>query len=131
MLDGARGARFGFTARPGAVQRRRASRDWPSRTGDGFRLGFADGALGAPQPGAPRRAQPGRTRWPPRCWRCRAGVDARGASRRGLDRFPGLPHRMELVRALDGVEWINDSKATNVDSALVALRRLPPASGCG
>jgi UDP-N-acetylmuramoylalanine--D-glutamate ligase len=40
----------------------------------------------------------------------------------GLDHFPGLAHRLEFVRALDGVEWINDSKATNVDSTLVALR---------
>jgi len=43
----------------------------------------------------------------------------------GLDAFPGLPHRMEPVRELDGVEWLNDSKATNVDSALVALNALP------
>jgi UDP-N-acetylmuramoylalanine--D-glutamate ligase len=40
----------------------------------------------------------------------------------GLDGYPGLPHRLEFVRTLDGVEWINDSKATNVDSTLVALR---------
>jgi UDP-N-acetylmuramoylalanine--D-glutamate ligase len=40
----------------------------------------------------------------------------------GLDSYPGLPHRLEWVRELDGVEWINDSKATNVDSTLVALR---------
>jgi UDP-N-acetylmuramoylalanine--D-glutamate ligase len=43
----------------------------------------------------------------------------------GLDSFPGLPHRMEFVRELDGVEWLNDSKATNVDSSLVALNALP------
>src|SRR5262249_6515124 len=43
----------------------------------------------------------------------------------GLDAFAGLPHRLESVRSLDGVEWINDSKATNVDSSLVALRALP------
>ena len=40
---------------------------------------------------------------------------------RGLNSFQGLPHRLEFVRELDGVEWINDSKATNVDSTLVAL----------
>ncbi|MBI3185528.1 MAG: UDP-N-acetylmuramoyl-L-alanine--D-glutamate ligase [Myxococcales bacterium] len=40
----------------------------------------------------------------------------------GLDGFGGLPHRLESVRTLEGVEWVNDSKATNVDSALVALR---------
>ncbi|MFY2560831.1 UDP-N-acetylmuramoyl-L-alanine--D-glutamate ligase [Corallococcus terminator] len=39
----------------------------------------------------------------------------------GLDSYPGLPHRLESVRVLDGVEWVNDSKATNVDSVLVAL----------
>jgi UDP-N-acetylmuramoylalanine--D-glutamate ligase len=43
----------------------------------------------------------------------------------GLDAFPGLPHRMEFVRERDGVEYVNDSKATNVDSAAVALRALP------
>ncbi len=42
----------------------------------------------------------------------------------GLDAFPGLAHRLERVRELDGVEWINDSKATNVDSSLVALKAL-------
>ncbi|WNG34686.1 UDP-N-acetylmuramoyl-L-alanine--D-glutamate ligase [Archangium minus] len=43
----------------------------------------------------------------------------------GLDSYPGLPHRLESVRVLDGVEWVNDSKATNVDSVLVALRAFP------
>lgn len=40
----------------------------------------------------------------------------------GLDRYPGLPHRLESVATIDGVEWVNDSKATNVDSSLVALK---------
>jgi len=39
----------------------------------------------------------------------------------GLATFPGLPHRLESIRTLHGVEWINDSKATNVDSVLTAL----------
>jgi UDP-N-acetylmuramoylalanine--D-glutamate ligase len=43
---------------------------------------------------------------------------------RGLRSFRGVPHRLELVRTLDGVSWINDSKATNVGSTLVALRAL-------
>lgn len=47
------------------------------------------------------------------------------AIQRGLDSYPGLPHRMESVRVLDGVEWVNDSKATNVDSVRVALRAFP------
>jgi UDP-N-acetylmuramoylalanine--D-glutamate ligase len=40
---------------------------------------------------------------------------------RGLDTYPGLPHRLEPVRTLDGVEWVNDSKATNVDSVEKSL----------
>lgn len=35
--------------------------------------------------------------------------------------FSGLPHRMVLVRELDGVTWINDSKGTNVDATLKSL----------
>ncbi|HEU4886987.1 MAG TPA: cyanophycin synthetase, partial [Thermoanaerobaculia bacterium] len=35
--------------------------------------------------------------------------------------FAGLPHRMVLVRELDGVNWINDSKGTNVDATLKSL----------
>ena len=46
------------------------------------------------------------------------------AIQRGLDSFPGLAHRLELVRERGGVEWINDSKATNVDSSLVAMKAL-------
>lgn len=53
-----------------------------------------------------------------------AGVDAADVQR-GLDRFPGLPHRMESAGTVAGVEWVNDSKATNVESALVALRAFP------
>ncbi len=53
-----------------------------------------------------------------------SGVEA-DAIQRGLDAFPGLAHRMELARELGGVEYVNDSKATNVDSSLVALRALP------
>jgi UDP-N-acetylmuramoylalanine--D-glutamate ligase len=44
----------------------------------------------------------------------------------GLDEFPGLPHRLEVVREREGVEWVNDSKATNVDSTLVALQAFEP-----
>jgi UDP-N-acetylmuramoylalanine--D-glutamate ligase len=44
---------------------------------------------------------------------------------RGLDAFPGLPHRLELVAERGGVEWVNDSKATNVDSTYVGLAAFP------
>ena len=42
-----------------------------------------------------------------------------------LDAFGGLPHRLELVRERGGVEWVNDSKATNVDSTVVGLSAFP------
>ena len=35
---------------------------------------------------------------------------------------PGLPHRSQLVTEKDGVRFVNDSKATNVDSAAKALQ---------
>jgi UDP-N-acetylmuramoylalanine--D-glutamate ligase len=42
----------------------------------------------------------------------------------GLTSFRGLPHRLELVREVHGVTWIDDSKATNVSSTAVALRAM-------
>ena len=38
-----------------------------------------------------------------------------------LRSFPGLPHRQELVALIDGVAFVNDSKATNADAAVRAL----------
>ncbi|MCL3880694.1 UDP-N-acetylmuramoyl-L-alanine--D-glutamate ligase [Marivita sp. GX14005] len=38
-----------------------------------------------------------------------------------LASFGGLPHRSQIVAEADGVTFVNDSKATNVDSALKAL----------
>jgi UDP-N-acetylmuramoylalanine--D-glutamate ligase len=39
----------------------------------------------------------------------------------GLRSFPGVAHRLEEVAERDGVLYVNDSKATNVASTLVAL----------
>ncbi|GHF23135.1 UDP-N-acetylmuramoylalanine--D-glutamate ligase [Kordiimonas sediminis] len=39
----------------------------------------------------------------------------------GLCSFPGLVHRQELIAVKDGVSYVNDSKATNVDAAARAL----------
>jgi UDP-N-acetylmuramoylalanine--D-glutamate ligase len=45
----------------------------------------------------------------------------RGQVAAGLATFPGLPHRQERVGTLRGVVFVNDSKATNADSAARAL----------
>ena len=42
----------------------------------------------------------------------------------GLRSFGGLEHRLEQVVEQGGVLWVNDSKATNVESTLVALRSM-------
>jgi len=42
-----------------------------------------------------------------------------------LRSFSGVPHRLELVRELDGVRFVNDSKATNVAAALRGLAAFP------
>ena len=41
--------------------------------------------------------------------------------RESLQSFEGVPHRLELVRELEGVRYINDSKATNVNAVWYAL----------
>ena len=46
---------------------------------------------------------------------------ARSAIAGGLETFRPLPHRLELVGEFAGVQWINDSKATNVSSTAVAI----------
>jgi UDP-N-acetylmuramoylalanine--D-glutamate ligase len=45
-----------------------------------------------------------------------------GAVATALRAFEGLPHRMELVREIRNVAYVNDSKATNVAAATAALR---------
>jgi UDP-N-acetylmuramoylalanine--D-glutamate ligase len=49
-----------------------------------------------------------------------AGADL-GSIRSGLKSFKNAPHRLESVALIKGVEFINDSKATNVDSVVYAL----------
>ncbi len=56
---------------------------------------------------------------------CLAAGVGRDAVVEGLRTFAGVAHRLETVAAHDGVTYVNDSKATNVDSAIVALRSYP------
>lgn len=38
-----------------------------------------------------------------------------------LKNFPGLPHRAQWVRTMNGVDWINDSKGTNIGATCSAI----------
>ena len=49
------------------------------------------------------------------------GVDEQ-IIRQSLVTFPGVEHRLERVAVKDGVTYINDSKATNVDACYVAMQ---------
>src|SRR5256714_2503770 len=46
---------------------------------------------------------------------------ARKGLAKAIESFRSLPHRLELVGEFGGVQWINDSKATNVSSTAVAI----------
>jgi UDP-N-acetylmuramoylalanine--D-glutamate ligase len=43
--------------------------------------------------------------------------------------FEGLPHRMQYVGSIDGVEYIDDSKATNVGAAVASIDGLSGSAG--
>ena len=48
------------------------------------------------------------------------GTDGKAIAE-ALQTYRALPHRMEFVRTVDGVDYVNDSKATNVDAVWYAL----------
>lgn len=54
----------------------------------------------------------------------RSAGAAREAIAKGLTTFRALPHRLEPVREIGGVLWINDSKATNIASTVVAVEAM-------
>ncbi len=43
----------------------------------------------------------------------------------GVRTFPGVEHRLEFVAEISGVNFFNDSKATNVDATIKALESFP------
>lgn len=47
------------------------------------------------------------------------------AIQQAIDRFAGLPHRLELVREKDGIVFVDDSKGTNVGAVVRSLESLP------
>lgn len=52
-----------------------------------------------------------------------AGVDPESI-REAIVEFPGVEHRIEYCGLVDGVKFYNDSKGTNVDAAVIALKAL-------
>lgn len=52
-----------------------------------------------------------------------AGVDLESI-REAIVEFPGVEHRIEYCGLVDGVKFYNDSKGTNVDAAVIALKAL-------
>lgn len=52
-----------------------------------------------------------------------AGVDAK-VVREGLSDFPGVEHRLEKAGMVNGIHFVNDSKATNVDACYCALESM-------
>lgn len=53
------------------------------------------------------------------------GLDMR-AMLQVLVEFPGLPHRMQFVARIGAVDYINDSKATNVAAAIASIQSVKP-----
>jgi UDP-N-acetylmuramoylalanine--D-glutamate ligase len=53
-----------------------------------------------------------------------AGVGA-AAIRRAVENFHAVEHRLEFVATLNGVDYYNDSKATNVDASMKAIEAFP------
>jgi UDP-N-acetylmuramoylalanine--D-glutamate ligase len=56
------------------------------------------------------------------------GVDAEDIAA-VLREFDGLPHRMQYLRTVEGVEYIDDSKATNVGAAVASIQGLAGSEG--
>lgn len=53
-----------------------------------------------------------------------AGIET-AAIAHAINAFPGVPHRLEQICTWQGVDFINDSKATNYDASEVGLRAVP------
>ena len=56
---------------------------------------------------------------------CRLAGAPAEAVRRAIEKFQAVEHRLEYVATINGVEYYNDSKATNVDATAKALAAFP------
>ncbi|SFP73551.1 UDP-N-acetylmuramoyl-L-alanine--D-glutamate ligase [Sphingomonas rubra] len=89
--------------------------------GGDYAIDFADEQSHWPSLQGPHNAQ---NAWAARI-ACLALGLPHGAIDAGLRTFTGLPHRMQRVATIDGVAYVNDSKATNPESAAPALGAFP------
>ncbi len=53
-----------------------------------------------------------------------AGIENEAIAR-AVANFPGVPHRLQYICTREGIDFINDSKATNYDAAEVGLTAVP------
>ena len=91
---------------------------------DGQLIDDLDGAAVAIMDLGPVPTLPGRHNWQNAAAAyaaCRVAGAAPADIAKAIATYPGLPHRQELVATLDGIRFINDSKATNADAAAKAL----------
>ena len=88
---------------------------------DGKRAARDHAGLGNPAEG---RAQRGERAGRASAWACSWDVRA-GSIRQAVRDFKAVEHRLEYVATIRGVEYYNDSKATNVDATIKALESFP------
>ena len=107
--------------------RRRHGRDQPAASvhvADGVLMDALDGAARAVLDLRHLARLPGRHNWQNAAAAYAAvrglGLDAAAAAA-GIKSFTGLAHRQEPIAVIDGVRYVNDSKATNADAAANAL----------
>ena len=58
------------------------------------------------------------------CAACLAAGFPDQAMREGIGSIEGIPHRLELVREFNGIQWINDSIATAPERVMAAMRAI-------
>ena len=123
LLDRARGRQVGFTltaprsGQVGVVQDLLVDRAFPDVPGEATELAsVSDLTVPGPHNVANALAAAVLAR--------SYGVGA-GSVRQGLAQFTPEPHRNALVRVVDGVGWVDDSKATNPHAAAAALAAYP------
>jgi UDP-N-acetylmuramoylalanine--D-glutamate ligase len=123
-LDAYRAAKLRIFENQGPEDVAVVPRGFPAVPGEGRRVEFA---AEDPLPAEPRLpGEHNRENAAAATAAARAAGIPDDAIASALASFPGVPHRLELVRELDGVRWVNDSKATNPEAAERALGAYPP-----